>query len=165
MCHCPFILTKKTEIKWFQLSAHKHRLLILGSLHCAHSNKTSKSWVTMFWGTLPPLYLLSLKPAFRHLLLKKLATKLCLYPMTLLDKADWPRLDTWSKSYQSNGWSGTNQNQTSNFELREPEFIVSWWWWFPLKSHTESSSDKPIGGQAAVMSEQADLQLEVQSWV
>lgn len=95
MCHCPLILMKKQKLSDSNLQ-HTNpvfKLLILGPLHYAHSDKTSKIVAAnMFWGTLPPLYLLSLKPAFQHPLLKKLARKSCLYPMALLlDTADWPR--------------------------------------------------------------------------
>lgn len=94
MCHCPLILMKKQKLSDSNLQ-HTNpifRLLILGSLHYAHRDKTSKIVAAnMLCGTLPPPYLFSLKPALQYPLLK-LARKSCLYPMALfLDTADWPR--------------------------------------------------------------------------
>lgn len=95
MCHCSLILMKKQNLSDGNLQ-HTNpvlKLLIPGSLHYTHSDKTSKIVAAnMFWGTSPPLYLLSLKPAFQHPLLKKLARKSCLSPTALLlDTADWSR--------------------------------------------------------------------------
>lgn len=42
-----------------------------------------------------------------------------------------------------------------NFELKEPETVVSWWWWSPLKSHAGCGPEKStVDEQAAIMSEQ-----------
>lgn len=64
MCHCPLILMKKQKLSDSNLQ-HTNpvfKLLILGSLHYAHSDKTSKIVAAnMFWGYLTP----SISPFFK----------------------------------------------------------------------------------------------------